>query len=330
MFILIGAIIGLIIGGIGIYVILKPKLQSTKQKDEEIEKINQGLHRLNEELEVEKKSLEFTIDSKRSEINNLNTQKTELTNTLNTLRETQTKAANDYYQQALEIAQNSFDKEIENISCQLEQARNEAEEEYLITLKEAVNNFDNEIEIKTKQLSILKEQLSQEQQNVDTAVEAAIRKNEMETQQDFYKLNLSQEDINEIERLRQVLPYLRDKEPLNKVIYKCYYEKPYTDLIGRVVGQGIHTGIYKITNILNDMCYVGQAANIAERWRQHIKRGVGAETPTRNKLYPAMLEFGVENFTFEVVEECSRDKLNEREDYWQNYFHAKDYGYSIK
>lgn len=43
-----------------------------------------------------------------------------------------------------------------------------------------------------------------------------------------------------------------------------------------------------------------------------------------------MLEFGVENFTFEVVEECSRDKLNEREDYWQNYFHAKDYGYSIK
>ena len=29
---------------------------------------------------------------------------------------------------------------------------------------------------------------------------------------------------------------VRDKEPLNKVIYKCYYEKPYTDLIGRVVG----------------------------------------------------------------------------------------------
>jgi hypothetical protein len=36
------------------------------------------------------------------------------------------------------------------------------------------------------------------------------------------------------------------------------------------------------------MCYVGQAANISERWRQHIKRGVGAETATRNKLYPAM------------------------------------------
>ena len=70
--------------------------------------------------------------------------------------------------------------------------------------------------------------------------------------------------------------------------------------------------------------------NLADRFKQHIKRGIGAETPTRNKLYPAMLEYGVENFTFEIVEECERSKLNEREDYWQEYFHARDYGYSIK
>ena len=70
--------------------------------------------------------------------------------------------------------------------------------------------------------------------------------------------------------------------------------------------------------------------NLSDSWKQHIKRGVGAETPTRNKLYPAMLEIGVENFTFEIIEECERSKLNEREDYWQEYFHAKDFGYSIK
>ena len=152
----------------------------------------------------------------------------------------------------------------------------------------------------------------------------------MASEKDFYRLVLSDEDIAEIGRLKEVVPYLRDSEPLNKVIWKVYYEKPYTDLIGRVVGTGTHTGIYKITNISNDMCYVGQAANIAERWRQHIKRGIGAETPTRNKLYPAMASFGVENFTFEIIEECDRSLLNDREDYWQDYFHAKDFGYSIK
>lgn len=71
-------------------------------------------------------------------------------------------------------------------------------------------------------------------------------------------------------------------------------------------------------------------SNIRERWRQHIKRGVGAETPTRNKLYPAMQENGPENFTFEVIEKVKPEELNEREDYWQEYFHAKDFGYSIK
>ena len=43
-----------------------------------------------------------------------------------------------------------------------------------------------------------------------------------------------------------------------------------------------------------------------------------------------MYSLGVENFTFEIVEICDRSKLNQREDYWQNYFHAKDFGYSIK
>ena len=87
---------------------------------------------------------------------------------------------------------------------------------------------------------------------------------------------------------------------------------------------------YKITNIENKMCYVGQSVDIAERWRQHIKRGLGAETPTKNKLYPAMASFGIENFTFEIIEECEKSQLNDKEDYWQNYFEAKEFGYSIK
>lgn len=60
----------------------------------------------------------------------------------------------------------------------------------------------------------------------------------------------------EIEKLREVIPYLRDKDTLNKVIYKIYYENPVNDLIGRVVGKK-QGGIYKITNIKNGMCYVG-------------------------------------------------------------------------
>jgi len=87
--------------------------------------------------------------------------------------------------------------------------------------------------------------------NVDTAVAASKREEEKRQEKNFYRLVLPESDLKEIAQLRAVEPYLRDKEALNKVIWKVYYEKPYSDLIGRVVGSKTKTGIYKITNIEN-------------------------------------------------------------------------------
>lgn len=192
-------------------------------------------------------------------------------------------------------------------------------DEWLITIEK----LDNQILEKENQLNNL-------QQMANAAIESNKRAAADKQQKDFYRLQLDEIDKEEIKRIRSIEPYLRKKEPLNKVIWKVYYEKPCTDLIGRVVGQGRKTGIYKITNIDNGMCYVGQAVDIAERWKQHIKRGIGADPPTQNKLYPAMLAIGVENFMFEIIEECSGNLLNEKEDYWQNFYNAKEWGYSIK
>ena len=162
------------------------------------------------------------------------------------------------------------------------------------------------------------------------AIEAYKREQEKKEKQDFYRIKLSEADVIEIEKLREVAKILRDSEPLNKVIWRVYYENPFSDLCGRVVGKKARTGIYKITNVKNNMCYIGQAKDIASRWNQHCKRGVGADTPTKNKIYPAMLEYGIENFTFEIIEDCELEKLGEREKFWQEYFKAKEYGYSIK
>jgi hypothetical protein len=183
-------------------------------------------------------------------------------------------------------------------------------------LKDAAYDLSTNIFEKKMQKDELDKEIAMREATVASLVEDAKRQFEEEHKRDFYRLCLSNEDIGEIQELRKVVQYLRNPEPLNKVIWKVYYEKPYTSLIGRVVGSGSHTGIYKITNIDNKMCYVGQAANIADRWKTHIKRGLGAEPLVNNKLYPAMMKYGVENFTFEIIEECDRSQLNEREDYW--------------
>ena len=203
--------------------------------------------------------------------------------------------------------------------------------ELLQAQKDFSEQFSNENKKKIAAAQLLTDQIFQLKTTVNSAVEIAKHKLEEETAQDFYKLQLSQESIDDIKALRSIESLLHNQESINKIIWKVYYEKPYTDLIGRIgISVNPVCGIYKITNINNQMTYVGQAVNIAERWKQHIKRGIGADTPTQNKLYPAMKAIGPENFTFEVIEKCPRNKLNEREDYWQDFYKAKEYGYSIK
>jgi len=129
-------------------------------------------------------------------------------------------------------------------------------------------------------IDLKQEKLDELQSKVNAATEANKRAELERSKKDFYRLVLSDTDKEEIKKIRSITPYLRSAEPINKVIWKVYYEKPYTDLVGRVIGPNKKTGIYKITNIENGMCYVGQAVDIAERWKQHIKRGIGADPPT--------------------------------------------------
>ena len=309
-------LLGVLIGALVLYVVLKPKLKIVQKLDEDTQSQNENLRA--ELLELSK------------EHSSLTAKKEEILSNIATLQKQAEESSNAIYEKSYELANEKMSQAAETMSKKYRDMEEVAKNEYKTILEDCVSSFQQQITAKQNELSEVDKKLSDLTAKLTSAVEAAKRAEELRIKQDFYRLQLSQADIDEITRLREVTPYLRDSEPLNKVIWKVYYEKPYTDLIGRVVGTGTHTGIYKITNIENQMCYIGQAANIADRWKQHIKRGIGAETPTRNKLYPAMLELGVENFTFEIVEEVERSKLNEREDYWQEYFHAKDFGYSIK
>ena len=235
-----------------------------------------------------------------------------------------------YCKKANELASEKFAQSAEQMAQRYQQAEDNYQQEYLKAIEESTKEYTNLIIQKQEELNKISQELVEAKAKQNAIVEANKRAEEVKQKEQFYKLNLSEIDIEEIKKLRSIIPYLRSAEPINKVIWKVYYEKSYTDLIGRVIGQGIHTGIYKITNIENQKCYIGQAVNIADRWKQHIKRGVGAEAPTRNKLYPAMYELGPEQFTFEILEECDKSLLDSREDYWQEFYQAKEFGYSIK
>ena len=266
----------------------------------------------------------------RSQVHSLETQIEEKRDSITTMEEQTKTAAKSFEEQVYDLMSTEFAARAEAEVNHCKFLSEQAQQEYETMMRESMEYYLSRINAAADDYNRVIAQLQDAKEKADAAVEVNKRAELERQEKDFYRLQLSDIDVEEIQRIRSIEPYLRKKEPLNKVVWKVYYEKPYTDLIGRVVGQGRKTGIYKITNLENGMCYVGQAVDIAERWKQHIKRGIGADPPTSNKLYPAMLAIGVENFTFEIIEQCNGSKLSEREQYWQDFYHAKDFGYSIK
>lgn len=301
------------------YKTLNSEIHNVKQAKDQLEKAMLAQEDIQKNINGLQKVKENYLD----EIQNV-------TNSLNTLKENAQKQADNFYQLNMAIANQHFEEAAEKAAAEYRQTI----EDYKAELDQAKIEGAQALteELSKKQLAIQEAQIQLDDLNkkVACAIESAKRQEEMETKQDFYRIQLSDIDLEEIEKLRSIEPYLRNAEPLNKIIWKVYYEKPLNSLIGRVIGSGTHIGIYKITEIATGKSYVGQSLDLASRWKQHVKRGLGAEAATRNKLYPAMREAGPENFTFEVIEECLPQELDAKEDYWQDYFGSITYGFSIK
>ena len=165
----------------------------------------------------------------------------------------------------------------------------------------------------------------------DAVVESYKKLDELNNKDSYHRIVLSEEEVVELEELNKAIKKLKNPLPFRKAIYDVYYKPKVNELVLRIIGKQKVSGIYKIIHVQSGRTYVGQSVDIGNRWKQHAKRGCGADQITQNKLYPAMLQFGLESFHFEVVEEIEdTNKLNEAEKYWQEYFKAQEFGYSMK
>ncbi len=74
-------------------------------------------------------------------------------------------------------------------------------------------------------------------------------------------------------------------------------------------------GIYKITSPSGKV-YIGQSLDIENRWKGYNDSRCKGQT----RIYNSIQKYGIENHTFETIEECLLEDLNRRERYWQDHY----------
>ena len=81
-------------------------------------------------------------------------------------------------------------------------------------------------------------------------------------------------------------------------------------------------GVYKITKKTNNKSYIGQSNDIVRRFEEHKYK---IDIP----IDMAIAKYGSDAFTFEILEECALNQLDEREIYWIAYYNTyKGFGYN--
>lgn len=82
-------------------------------------------------------------------------------------------------------------------------------------------------------------------------------------------------------------------------------------------------GIYKITNKNNGKVYIGQSNNVERRLSEHKQK----RTQTIDNIINVL---GVENFDFEIAEECNQDDLDKKEKEYIEKYDSVSNGYNIQ
>ena len=270
--------------------------------DKETKEINENLAQENTELLIQKQVIENDIEKAT------NTQQ-HLSDSIDKLRE-----------------------KMVNTMDQNEEISNKAFENYLQTLenkyKQCEYEFDDARAALLVQLDEVREELDKLKATRAAAHEALLKEQEIKDNKDNYRLMPSESDLADSRRLELVKKELNKPRILCMLIWQTYWQPIAKKQFPQIIQSKTKCGIYKITNIVTNECYIGQSVDIYKRWCDHCKCGLGIDTPPGNKLYKAIQQYGLDNFTFEVLDECSSIELNTKEKYFIELYQADTFGYN--
>ena len=222
---------------------------------------------------------------------------------------------------------------------QLENEMRAQEEKSQQLLQQKIEEYNVEIEKEKKHAEQVKEEINQNL--LDALQEASFQHVKFESllaplqqyekaQQErlYYTIQVPEEYHNDIDYLLNVVSQkVNHPDIISKLVW-AEYVKPYMDETIKRVDIKDEPGIYKITSIETNKCYIGKSTNVKKRLQDHFKSSVGITSIADQAIHHAILEQGIWNWTIEIITYCDKDKLNELEKYYIEFFKAVEFGYN--
>lgn len=297
--------------------------QKKKKLQQDVDALVYQLHDQTKDLEAVKDLIKSSKSQVQYINRTINEKQQEHRKILKDIEE-QKKKANNFYNQQKQIVEKQLDD--------FKKITSKAAENYFDNLQEAYRAADA---AHTEKLASLKAEqdsaaasLTQLKETRRAAHEALLKQQEVKENKDNYRLKLNRLDLQDVSSLEQLRNTFHKPRVISMLIWQYYYQPIAKKQFPIILQGNTKMGIYKITNILTDTAYVGQSVDIYKRWTDHCKAGLGIDTPVGNKLYQAMLSDGLQNFTFELLCQCPKEQLDEKERYFIELYQADLYGYN--
>ena len=224
---------------------------------------------------------------------------------LGSYKESQEQQIKDYFKNMYNDRKREIDGEIEKyISDQRAAAEN------------FIQEYKNKQEIAEQEYKDILEILEDFRKRREVVNQQVLREKEAQENTDFYRIQLTDNEIEDLKIIKEIEHKFNNKEVLHKAAFDCYIRRPLLEMEKRVLNNKKPSGIYIITYIPTGEIYIGKSTDINNRWQEHCKSAYGVGTIAHSSLHTKMARDGIWNFTFQILEEVPKEKLGEREKYW--------------
>ena len=144
----------------------------------------------------------------------------------------------------------------------------------------------------------------------------------------FYTIQLPEEFQDDIEfLLTTVAAKVQHPDIISKLVW-AEYVKPNLDNTFKRIEIQSAPGIYKLTSLENGMAYIGKSTDVKKRIADHFKSSIGIRSIADQAVHHAILKEGFWNWSIEIITYAEKEKLNELEKYYIEFFKTQDFGYN--